>query len=179
MKAHTIVYSHYSVTGTTLIELMVVIAITAILLSIALFNFHDWQLSNRRTNYMQTLHRQLLAARAYAVYHNQYVRVCPHSAQQCTNSWQQDIMVFVDENNDGQRNNTEQVLHVLPAPSDGDNINYPRSGFSFKTTGSLSGFNNGSFVYCSVAAKLNQPAIRLTVSPSGRVRWREDSDNCD
>ncbi|WP_105265318.1 GspH/FimT family protein [Pseudoalteromonas sp. T1lg76] len=179
MKAQSLVYSHHAALGMTLVELMVAISIAAILISIALFSFGDLQLTNRRTNYMQTLHRNVMSARAYAIYHNQFVRICPQIAQQCTDSWQNDIMIFVDENQDRQRNANEHILRVISPPRSGDRINYSRTGLSFKPTGMLLGFNNGSFIYCSAEPKLNQPALRITVSLVGRIRLLEDSDKCN
>ncbi|WP_105190134.1 GspH/FimT family pseudopilin [Pseudoalteromonas sp. T1lg48] len=179
MKAHSLIYTHHATLGMTLVELMVTLAIAATLVGIALFSFTELQLTNRRTSYIQTLHRQVMSARAYAIYHNQFVRICPSIAQQCTDSWQNDIMIFVDENNDRQRNTNEQVLSIISSPSAGDSISYPRTGLSFKPTGMLLGFNNGSFVYCSTDPKLNQPALRITVSQIGRIRLREDSDKCN
>ncbi|MEO2278981.1 GspH/FimT family pseudopilin [Pseudoalteromonas pernae] len=164
--------------GATIIELLVTITIAAILLGITIPSFKTLTSVNRKSNFVNELYRNINSARAFAIYHNEYVRVCPHSSHKCSGNWNDGIMVFVDSNNDGQRSEKEKIIRLMSPPKKGDSLIYPRSGVSFKPTGMLKGFSNGSFVYCSANTSLNQPAIRITVSLQGRVRVKEDSDRC-
>lgn len=170
--------SHITNVGTTLIELLVTIGIAAMFAAVTLFNAQDWAYQNRRSDYIEQLYTHLFAARSYAIFNNHYVSVCPAIAERCVPNWQNNIIVFVDRNNDKQRGGDEPILNILTVPIGNDTIDYPRRAVTFKPTGALGGFQSGSFVYCSVEDKLNQPAYRITVSQTGRLRIKQDSDKC-
>lgn len=165
--------------GMTLIELMVVLSILTLLLSLTLPQSHALMAQNRLSGYMTQLYSQVFSARAYAIYHNEYVSVCSSVEEQCvTNNSHAEIMVFVDNNKDLMRQENDAVLYVIAAPLAQDSITYSRAGVTFTPQGAIVGFNSGSFVYCSSMKELNQPSSRISVSQAGRIRLRKDENRC-
>lgn len=90
--------------GFTLIELMVTIALVAILLSIAVPSFRELITSNRVVVEANTLMASLNLARATAAKRNQPVTVCKSAdGSTCTaaGNWEQGRILFNDLNMDG------------------------------------------------------------------------------
>jgi len=105
--------------GFTLIELMVTIAIAAILMSLAAPSFRDLLVSNRLTSDVNTYVSLINYARSEAITRNQSVVVCPKNASAitCSNTqfWNEnEVQVFVDANGNNERNATDILLKTLP-----------------------------------------------------------------
>lgn len=138
--------------GFTITELLVVMAIVAILLGIGVPSYRYITNSYRLSAEVNSLSGDLQYARAEAVKEGQPVIVCTStSGAACTNStWNQGWIVFADLNNDGQVTtggaNPESVLHVQAAftgthpdtitPSNAVNwIRFNREGFGTSAAG--------------------------------------------
>ncbi len=178
MKALLQPSQHDCVSGLTLIELLITISILGTIAALASINFRDIQQSNRRDSYMLALHRHVTSARAYAIYHNEYVTICPSENNNCVADWNKPFLIYVDLDKDRQHDSNEPIIQLVSSPSGGDTISYPRKFLVFKPTGTVAGVTNGSFLYCSQNMSLNEPAVRISVSVIGRIRKRSDSYKC-
>jgi type IV fimbrial biogenesis protein FimT len=127
--------------GFTLIELMVTIAIAAVLAGLAAPSFRELIASNRLKSHTSALHSSLLQARSEAIKRNSRVVLCksPDGAT-CvtTGDWQQGWVVFSDADNDAQIDAGELVIQKVGALSgdfvlkgDGDLAEY----VSYSSTG--------------------------------------------
>lgn len=88
-------------TGVTMIELMIVVAIAAILATIAAPSFSDFINNTRLTSMMTQLTGDLNRARSEAIKRNLWVMVCARSTDTaCGADWNNGWLVCYDENRD-------------------------------------------------------------------------------
>jgi type IV fimbrial biogenesis protein FimT len=167
--------------GFTLVELLIVIAIAAILTTIALPSFQDISERNRVVADVNKLVRALNLARSEAIKRRVRAVLCSSSNPEanlpsCSNTgtWTQGWILFADTvNNNTQFDNGEPLIAVHNGLqsgntlkwNNGNNIRYLPSG----TTSNL----GGTFTICS---QDNKHARGIIISSSGRVRLSNDSD---
>lgn len=149
--------------GFSLIELMVTVAIVAILAALAAPSFRTQTDSARLTAHANALLSSLLLARTEAIKRNARVVLCKSSdGATCTTSgdWQQGWIVFVDANNNAQRTDPTELLVQQVAALSGDfkltgdsnlvdYVSYSGTGAVQLTTG---GFQAGTFTLCRRSA---------------------------
>jgi type IV fimbrial biogenesis protein FimT len=88
--------------GFTLLELLMTVAILAILLAIAVPSFREFMLNSRRTTIVNELVASLSLARSEAQRNGQIVVVCPTAdGASCGDNWALGWLVFMDLDDDG------------------------------------------------------------------------------
>jgi type IV fimbrial biogenesis protein FimT len=168
--------------GFTMVELMVSIAIAAILAGLAVPSFRDLIASNRLKSHTSAFHTSLLLARSEAIKRKEgRVVVCKSAdGAACTTDggWQQGWIVFADANGNGSVNAGEVVFHKVASLS-GDFLLKRESGHdtladyvSYSSTGApkLTGSENpqsGAFTLCQ--AGVAGDARQLEIFVTGRV----------
>jgi len=105
--------------GFTLIELLVTVAIAAVLLVLALPSFTAALRSNRVSSATNLTLASLNLARAEALRSKTSARICPAptSGKSCGSDWGKGLLVWTDENNDKNRQDTE-VKRIVDTPRD-------------------------------------------------------------
>lgn len=126
--------------GFTLIELMVVIAIMAILLALAVPNMSKFLAQWRQASAITAFSGSLRQARSEAIKSSRIVTMCPSSDQaSCTNStdFSNGWIIYLDANNNDSLTAGEKILHK-EAKASGTTIgsNTPKK-FSFLPNGLL------------------------------------------
>jgi len=98
--------------GVTLLELMITVAIMAILGSLALPSFSSSLQSNRVATTSNEFMSSVAFARSEAMRNNRGAVMCPSSnGSTCTGAWQDGWIIWADQNANGTRENaTEPVL---------------------------------------------------------------------
>ena len=101
--------------GFTLIELMLTIAVAAVIAAVAIPNMRDFIRNNRLAAGSNDLLRSLQMARSEAIKRQQVIAVCASSAPDledpsCSDGKLTGWFVFVDANNNWQRDTGEEVL---------------------------------------------------------------------
>ena len=166
--------------GFTLIELIVAIAIIAILSTIALPKMSVFIAKMRVDNEINEIQRLLLIARNMAINTGQNTTICPLNGVNCTNNWQNPISVFTNDSNtiDNDRYNaaTEQLVKVKGGPKIGDTLQFTiDSPIIYTPTGRLlSPTSNSAFKYCPQEEPDSSRGIDLSIS--GRSYTSSDSD---
>jgi type IV fimbrial biogenesis protein FimT len=162
---------HRHGTGLTVLELMVTLAVGAVLLSLAVPSFETFVNRQRMKAAVGSLHIDLLAARSQAVYRRGIVVACPGNPDGgCSGNadWSDGWIVFEDENNDRQRQPDETLIRrghghanvAIRAPAS-------RTEIRFFPDGSSPG-SNGSIGLCGRGGPAK--ARRLVISNIGRIR---------
>lgn len=141
--------------GFTLIEAMVVIAIVAILTTLAAPSFKNLIQSNAVSGNVNSFMADMRFSRSEAIRRGGAVVMCrsnsPETTQSCdgntgaTTGWQTGWIVFDDLNDDGIHDSNEPVLRVQSPITNMDSIidpsTTPNYKFRFNATGRLPGTN--------------------------------------
>src|SRR5690554_834156 len=170
----------YRLSGLSLIELLVTIAVAALLFAIAVPGLTNMMTRNELAVASNAAHGALMVARESAVMRGQPVSLCAGSPDRgCTGDWAggQGI-VFRDANHSGDRDSAETVLHHGRVPGAGQRVsvdgNGPlRSALVYMPLGHAErpsgAFGAGRLRLC-VEGDVSPNARELIVSASGRVR---------
>lgn len=158
--------------GFTLIELMVTIAIVAIMAAIAFPSFSE----TLRRNYVSTTTNELLGsialARSEAIRSNAGGGICSStSGTGCGGGWNDGWIVWIDENSDGTVQSTERVLRYSQARakatvtgSGGNRISFDSRGRA--TTGAqtitITPKSSTTYVRCVVVGVTGQANVKET-----------------
>jgi type IV fimbrial biogenesis protein FimT len=168
----------------TLVELVVALAIAALLTAMALPSFRDWLAAYQLANHAKHLAETMTRARTEAVRRNDRVNLCKSpDRRQCADAggWNAGFVVFVDFDRDGRVGAGEPVLAIEgPAPPGitivanrplADYVSYTSLGRARMLNGAL---QMGTFTIC----RSGQRALHVVLANSGRVRTEKTGDLC-
>ena len=169
--------------GFTALELVVTMAIVAILLATGVPAIKNYSWNLRMKAAMDLLQTDLNLARGFAISHNIQTIICPATeANDCSgqSTWQDGWIVFTDLNADRQKQEGEPLLKQAGATAMLNiNSSGSRSNLRFYSNGSAPG-SNTTILFCDRRGAAH--AGTITVSNSGRIRIRtngsEPSENC-
>ena len=152
----------------TLIELIVTLAVAAVLAAIAAPSFAEIINNNRQTTEINELAAALHLSRSEAIKRGVNVTTCRSSnGTSCTGNWQDGWIVFQDTDDDGAVDG-EAILLVHGPISTGNTLNFDGSGN--RVTYEASGYAvNHLGVYTLCDDRGDPSAKGLDISPSGRV----------
>lgn len=174
--------------GFTLIELMVTIAISAILAGLAAPSFQDLIASNRLKSHASSLLSSLLLARSEAIKRNSRVVQCKSAdGATCTTAgeWQQGWIIFADTNNNAAVDSDELVIHQVGALTGdfilkGKTATSPVKNYvSYSSTGETKlkaseAFQAGTFTLCQSSSS-GVKSREIVISPTGRPTIRKSN----
>lgn len=102
--------------GMTLVELMITLAIFAILIGIAAPNFGPVLKKNRVETQLRELGTQMKFARSEAVSVQRTVTIChldSGAPPKCDANWGQGVTIFYDDDTDGELENATDIIRVI------------------------------------------------------------------
>ncbi len=165
-----------SAAGFTVVELMIALAIGAVLLLMAVPSYRAWIADVEVRHHVQALVEALSLARAEAIKRNGRVNLC-HSADglQCADagSWETGWLVYGDANHNGELDDDETVIRVEGPAKPGitvrgnrpveDYVSYTAVGHTRMINGAL---QMGTFTVC----RPGHNAVDVVLANGGRVR---------
>lgn len=179
------------VSGFTLIEVMITIAILAVLLALAAPSFQALIASSRLTAATNDLVSAFAQARSHAIKVGNRTTVCMSATGgACTDSggWQQGWISFVDTTRSGTTaavDSGETINSVFPALPTGIIINGNLPYISYSADGQTKtmtgGFLSGTIRVCSTSSSLSNDkrARNLTLNSAGRITVAMQSNVAD
>ena len=170
--------------GLTVVELLIAIAIGALLLLMAVPSYQAWIADMEVRDRVEALVEALSLARSEAIKRNGRVNLC-HSADgmQCaeTGGWETGWLVYGDANHNGELDGDETVIRVERQARPGitvhgnrpvaDYVSYTAVGHTRMINGAL---QMGTFTVCRTGHK----AIDVVLANGGRVRVDRTSLPC-
>ncbi len=163
--------------GFTLLELMVALAIAAIVLVAGVPTFRDYALDVRLRSAVHRLASDLNAARHHAVNRNRRVTICAGDvAAGCleTGRWNEGWLLFVDDDGDQQRTGGEEPLQVGPNLRNITSTSSThRRALTFFPNGTAPG-SNATILLCD--RRGIDRAVAVRVSLAGRIRTLKASE---
>lgn len=166
--------------GFTLIELMVALAVLAIMMTVAVPNFRDFVLRNRVASSVNELVAHVMLARTEAVKRGRRVTLCPSNDQTtCLSTfanWGGGWITFVDLDGDRTLESGDTVLRVYRGNAAVRIAWNNANGLQFSSRG-LSNINNGTFTFCPDNNR-SEFARQVIVSLSGRPRTVSGGITC-
>ncbi len=165
--------------GMTMIEVLVTLAIAAIMLTLAVPSFNDFLQSSRFSTFSNAYLTHLHLARSEASKRSGRVALCKSAnGTTCTTSggWQQGWIIFHDANNNALADTGEEILRVneafptnwsLHGNTQVENyVSYAAMGGARMTSGA---FQAGTLTLCREAT-VSGEARAIIVSSTGRPR---------
>lgn len=106
----------HRMSGVTLVELMVTIAVAAIIAAIAVPSFQSTIRSNRAATTANELLASLMLARSEAIRNGSSAGICPSAnGTTCSNDWSAGWLVWSDTDGNGNLDGTETVIRYSQA----------------------------------------------------------------
>jgi len=175
--------------GFTLLELLITIAILAILVTLSFSGNTDLNEKTRAESYMLELKRHITFARAKATTSDEIVILCPVDSTKlaanenltCLNNWRNNqVISFIDKNNNGTYEvGNDDLLRVMEKLAVNDNLKAPDTRVRFDSSGRIVNSNGGKFIYCPLNKTEHAQVMTLTVGGTTRYNGdAEDADNC-
>ncbi len=161
--------------GLTLLEMLIALAVAAIVLTVVAPSVQNLLAKNRVTSEINELSAVIQFARYTAIDQNSRTLVCPASDfANCSTNWNQAKIVFIDNNNNNKRDTSEPLLLTTQIVSSVNSMTGPDTPLVFLDSGATT---------ASVSIKVcpdensNATARAININAQGRVRVSIDSDN--
>jgi type IV fimbrial biogenesis protein FimT len=173
-----------TICGFTLIELMAGLAVAAVLLSVGLPAYRHWLGQYQLNNQAEFMAGAASQARSEAIRRNLRVTLCKtRDAKSCDEDgrWEQGWIMFVDQNQNGDRDEGEPILRVGGPAQAAISVhgNAPVASYlSFTSLGHARMLNGalqmGTLRLCSPSYE----AVNVVLAAGGRARIERTKESC-
>ena len=171
--------------GISQIELLITLLIVSLLSAFALPDLSRFWQRQQSDVYIQTLQRAIAMTRSTAITSREITSLCPYGGSSCGDRWEDGLMIFIDKNNNGIIDNSDDVsaenhetlAEVIDFVPNNSTINWRASGgknyLRYSPTGIARQF--GRFHLCDKNGNMSL-ARSLVVNRQGKTRVYRDRD---
>ena len=162
--------------GFTILELMIALAVAAVLMTLAAPSFTASIQNNRMVAQINELNALISVARSEAIKRSSSITLCrSDNGTSCTGNWHDGRIVFVDNNSDGTVDVGDEILSVHGVIPGNSTLTFSDTRVIYGEDGFAIGGSNSTFTLCDSRGATH--ARGLIVGPSGRQRLAIDSDS--
>lgn len=159
--------------GFTLVELMVTIAVAAILLTVGVPSLKSLYDAYRGSSEISRIQQALSFARNQAISYGAPVAVCPNNdGSSCGTSWQSGLLIYATTT--ANTATVSKVLKVVEGFNSSDRV--AGGNIVFRPDGLTSNTQQVSFIYCPNGDSSGSRSVN--VSSSGMIRYGDDDQTC-
>ncbi|MGK0371034.1 MAG: type IV fimbrial biogenesis protein FimT [Glaciecola sp.] len=163
--------------GMTLIEMLVALAVVAIVLTVVAPNVQTILSKNRTTSEINELSAVIQFARFTAIDQTSTAVICPSTNYaSCSTDWNQAKIVFIDSNGNNTRDTAEPLLMSTTAIASTNTMTGPAVAISFLDSGVA---NASTSIKVCPNTNVVELARSININAQGRVRVSIDSDKND
>jgi len=165
--------------GLTLFELLVVLAITSILIGIAVPSMANFVRQAESVSLSNQLIGLVHYARTASISQGVTITICGSGdSLQCDNQWSKHILIFADKNDNGELDEEDHLLQDRSLFNPGDKLIWRsfrnKPYLQLHPTG-ITYYQNGNFTYCP-ADKNIQYSRHWILNISGHLRLARDTN---
>lgn len=165
--------------GFTLIELMITLAVIAIVAGIAAPSFSDMIQDNRLTTTSNELLTGLAITRSEAIKRGERAAICQSDdGSSCSgnaSNWHEGWVVYIDEDTDGVIDGDEDIISVHASLSSNMTLSMGASAISYDSDGLATNLSNILyFTLCDDRSDANKQGLAISIT--GRVRQADTAD---
>lgn len=155
--------------GFTLIEMMIVIALIAVIASYGIPQFNGMMQNGRISTQVNQLQGLMQLARSEAVTNRVRSGVCGSTDQATCNTddWELGAILFRDVAGDGIKDASDPVLRVMPAASNDNTIRGVNGVISFMADGTLA--TTAMLAICDTRGAASSRQVRLNTAGQSRI----------
>jgi len=155
----------------TLIDLLLALSILLIVTAIGIPSFTKIIDKNEQQKTLRELSSLLSTARQSAITYTKPAIVCPSIDKlNCTENWNNPLIVFVDNDNDKKRSDNEKLITTASIISSRANLTWRGYGSDSRVRFTPYGTaQNGTFYYCKNTGA-HQLRAQLKINNTGRTR---------
>lgn len=166
--------------GLTLIELMVTLAVFALIVGIAVPGIMGFSRSNKLVSETNALVGALNYARSEATKRRANISVCPSDDRSsCNGGWNSGWIVFINDDNDdpAQVDDGEEILRIYSNTSRGNTVN-ASAALASSITYRANGFSSamGDIILCDDRG--DESARAISISRTGRLSLTTGGGTC-
>ncbi|MGB3725574.1 MAG: GspH/FimT family pseudopilin [Glaciecola sp.] len=164
------------ISGLTLVELLVALALISILLGFGVPSAQAILAKYRLTAHINDIGRLLHISKTHSIVNYEITTLCPTlNMQKCDRDWRLPIMLFVDQNNNGLRDNTEALISSVSTRAHLHSVKGPKNPIKFYDSGITA--SPVSITICTHNTDYQYINRALVVSLQGRIRLSSDLNN--
>jgi type IV fimbrial biogenesis protein FimT len=163
--------------GLNLLELLVVLAITALLLVLTPPWIAEVLAGIKARSAEGLLVAMIQSARAHALHRDQIITLCPLENGRCSSDWNQPLVYFIDTNGNRSLDADEEILRYLELPSNSGTLSWNRADRLRIFPGVATSATTGSLIYCA-SFRPEKFSFRILIARTGRVRVQRQIQTC-